>query len=216
MKKNHKLLIAILGLISFQTNVYAFNFTALPAVPNKINEKYFTFELKPGDTAQETLFVQNNGSKEAIYKIDAVDSIPTKDGQMGFNLANFPQSGVGKWANIEEREITLKPGEKKVIGFTISIPSDQSIGDYTGGITVTTKADSQKDTDNKVVIGINQRYVIKTFVKVTDNPKIIEKAGINETKSSWTQYYLIASATIFIIVVSVFLVKSKQKPQATK
>lgn len=216
MRKIHKLLILTLGFVSFQTNVLAFNFTALPAVPNQIDGKYFTFELKPGDSGKESLYIQNDSDKEAIYKIDAVDTIPTKDGQMGFNLPSLPQNSIGKWAIISEREITLKPGEKKTIEFTLSIPADQAMGDYTGGITVTTKADSQKDVDGKVVIGIDQRYAIKTFVKITDNPKVIAKAGTYQSQSNWTQYYLFGSAAIFVIAVSIFLVKSKQKPQATK
>lgn len=216
MKKTHKLLIGALSLIGFQSITFAFNFTALPAVPNKIDGKYFNFELKPGDTVKESLFVQNDSDKESNYKIDAVDTIPTKDGKIGFNLPNLPQNEIGKWATISEREITLKPGEKKTIEFTLAIPTDQAMGDYTGGITVTTKADSQKDVDGKVTIGIDQRYAIKTFVKVTDNPKPIEKVGTNETRSNWTQYYLFGSAAIFVIAVSIFLVKSRKKPQATK
>lgn len=219
MKKNHKLILALIGLFSFQTNLLAFDFTALPAVPNKIDGKYFNFELKPGESSQDSLIITNTGKDPGTYKIDAVDTIASTDGQMGFNLPNNTQKTVGKWITLEEREITLEPNESKTIGFSIQIPADQELNDYTGGVTVTTKGGTQKDEDQKVTIGINQRYAIKTFVKVTNDPQPFEKATIVKSSSSnWIQYYLLASVGIFVITILVLGINSakKRRGKATK
>lgn len=212
MKKQNKFIIALTAILSLHTTALAFDFSAEPAFPNKINSPYFTFELKPGTSTTETIKITNTAEESTTFKIDAVDSMTTTEGKTGFKVAGQNQANFGKWVTIKEPEITLNPSEEKIVEFQIDIPTDASLGDYIGAVTVTTFAGTKENVDNsKMNIGISQRFAVKSFLKVTDNPQIIEKAANTNSKTGWAQYYFLGSAGIFAIALGIILAKSGRK-----
>ncbi len=96
-------------------------------------------DVKPGQVIQDKVLVENTMQEAVtilIYPIDvhiAVDGAYTPDGD-----ESIP-SGVGSWVKLDKGEVFLKPGERQLVGFTLNIPKQVTIGDHTGGILIKRK-----------------------------------------------------------------------------
>lgn len=185
-------------------------FSASPTSPNKINPSQFSYEAKPGSTLQDTLTVVNHDTKPMKLFIYAMDSV-MKDGKVQFKIESDPQTEVGKWTTVSQKEIDIPASSKQDIPFTITIPQDAALKDYLGGI-----AGEARSTDptQGSQLKVNYRIVTKINLKVTNTPQPIEKRPTPPI--SPTQVYLYISAGLFVLVLAWFIAKSLQERKHRK
>lgn len=181
-------------------------FTIAPANPNTISPRKFLFELKPGESAAEYAIIQNLSDQEADYFLYGSDSTLSNKGNLAYKTRQDNGPGQGKWISFEQNKITLKAQEAKLVKFTVSVPDKTEFGDYKVGITMEKTKNDAKNPN----ITIATRVIIHSEIKVTANPRLINKekdpAVFNQNKiPNWQSYYFWISLCLFIISLSLLI-----------
>lgn len=138
------LAISTLVLIgSLNTIVAKANFTMSTAN----DDKRYTFELKPGETGEDVVFVTNRAEEPAIFTLYGADGINTAEGNFTIKTAQQSQSSVGTWIQFERKQIELQPGVQTKIPFKVIVPESAPPGTYGGGIAISfqTASDAEKE-----------------------------------------------------------------------
>lgn len=183
-------------------------FSVSPTSRNKVNSGQFTYEAKPGSTIQDTVTITNHDSKPMTLYVYGTDSVK-QDDKVNFKIENDPQTEIGKWTTISQKEVKLEPKSSQNISFEIAIPPDAEIKDFLGGLSGEVRStDSSKGSQVKV----NYRIVTKINLKVTNTPQPVEKLPVKFPVDP-AQAYFYFSAGLFVLVLAWITNKSLKKKQ---
>ncbi len=135
------------------------------------DRRQFNFELKPGETKQDSIVIENNNPQPLTLLLYGADSTHSNQGSFALVNRTATQRTVGKWVAFKDSTITLQGGEKREIPFTMTMPDQVTPGNYAGGIaaeTTTVQNDSTSKGKGNTGAGvvISSRLVVKLFVSV--------------------------------------------------
>jgi len=185
-----------------------------PTFQDKVEPAYLHYQLKPGESVEDYLTVKNrSATNEITIYLDGVDSERNEKNELAFKTSNKERTEFGAWVKLDAIEVALKPGESKNIKFTIKVPENAEKKDYVGGLSGLMNS----KTEETGMIKSNFRVVVRTFIKVTDNPQEIEKMPL--PGPSINQIYFYVSTGIFAIAILIFLVftvKNRKKAKVQK
>lgn len=119
---------------------------------NPKTKSWFIYQLKPGESKDDSITVVNNSDKQLSVRVYAVDATTTSDGAFALLNENQRQNGVGSWVSIAKDIITIEPRSRTDVPFTISIPKYISVGDHAGGIIV---QEAARPTTSNKGLGLN-------------------------------------------------------------
>lgn len=94
----------------------------------------FGYEAAPGTVITDAINVTNTGIEDLELAVYAADGFTTSSGTLDLLPAGEPSTGVGVWTVPSVMSLALEPGESIDVPFTITVPSDATPGDHTGGI----------------------------------------------------------------------------------
>jgi dihydroorotate dehydrogenase (fumarate) len=157
--------------------------SSAPSANGTIDESRsrFSYRLEPGQTVTDDFFVQNSGSVEQKVSVYATDAFNAEDG--GFALLDTSETpkDVGSWivfeGGVSRVDLTLGPGESRVLGFTLAVPAEASPGDHAGGLVVTT----QGDGDGQVLV--EQRIATRLYARVKG--ELLPRLAITSVDASY-------------------------------
>jgi hypothetical protein len=171
-----KLPLIFLGLICFSRIALAApsftpdRFILYPTDPNVTDPQTLLFQLKPGDTATETLNLKNLTPATKTFTIYATDRLAGTNGVYQFPDLNQPRK-MSQWITVDPAQIPVDSNQQKTITVHISIPNDAPLGEYFGAIAAV-KTEPSTTMPN---INIAVRYLLGVDLKITDNPQHIVK-----------------------------------------
>lgn len=119
---------------------------AYPRADNPRTESIFIHTLEPGAIQKEGITVINNSSEPKTVLVYAADSTPSTGGAFACKQFAEQQTDVGSWIKLEKTEIKLNAGSTQLIPFTITVPTNASVGEHNGCILIQekkTKKDGQ-------------------------------------------------------------------------
>jgi Protein of unknown function C-terminal (DUF3324)/Bacterial protein of unknown function (DUF916) len=91
-------------------------------------------DLKPGQTLRDKVTVINAGGSTGTTYIYPVDATTGQTSGAVYLARTAPRGDVGSWIKLDASRVTLAPGEKRVVGYTIHVPANLQPGDHLGGI----------------------------------------------------------------------------------
>jgi len=97
---------------------------------------YFVHALSPGSTVADEARVQNGSDVPIVLKMYAADAQTSIGGGPGFAHEGQELNGGRHWISLSVAEISLGPGEERIVPFTIDVPPDASPGEHTTGLVV--------------------------------------------------------------------------------
>jgi hypothetical protein len=121
---------------------------------------HFSYTLAPGAHLEDAWIVLNHGDKPLTLDVYAADGLVTPDGQLNVANRDVAPVDVGSWVDVDADHVTIPPGKSAEIPFTITIPSDATPGDHTGGI-----VSSLTGTDPAAVT-VERRLGARIYVRV--------------------------------------------------
>lgn len=142
--------VAVLAFVVFAGDVFAqtSNFGGRPAFPRADNprtESIFVHTLEPGDVQAEGILVVNNTNEQKTILVYGTDSTPSTGGAFACEQAGQEKNDVGAWIALEESEVTLDPGDNRIVLFTISVPQNAGVGEHNGCIITQEKKERSAD-----------------------------------------------------------------------
>ena len=126
-------LVAILGLPVVVSALSAEGIGGYPANPDPkvpYSDAWFVYDLDLGESKDDAITVFTTSDEAQIAKIYVVDSTASHQGNFSLAAEKDPKKDVGAWVDIEEQTLTLEPGAKYTIPFTITVPENADVGEH--------------------------------------------------------------------------------------
>lgn len=152
---------------------------ANPDPGNPRTKSIFIYQLKPGEQRDDGVLVSNNTSSEQTVSVYAVDSILSSGGAFACKQAVEPKNGVGSWITLQSDSVTVAPGASQVVPFTVSVPTNASVGEHDGCIALQAVSQTAKSSGTSGVV-LSFRSAIR--VAVTVPGKIVKRLAITSVK----------------------------------
>jgi dihydroorotate dehydrogenase (fumarate) len=150
-------------------------FSADPATKaGRDGRQRFAYQLKPGQKVTDNVEVANRGSAPLTLRVYATDAYNSPDGAFALLTSKQAPAGVGTWADFGQRckpatgpacvipswaTVTLKPGTRAVIPFTLTVPADARPGDHAAGLIASLVA-------GKGQVSVESRVITRMYVRV--------------------------------------------------
>ncbi len=172
------ILVSSLGL-GLTANAEGGNIGGKPANPDAKKPRTSTIFIKtvePGESAEDGVEVINNTDAEKVIQIYSVDSVRSSGGAFACAQASEAKKDVGAWVKLEEDEVKLLAGQKKVVKFNVNAPLGADVGEHNGCIVLQEKADPEFQEG----IALNFRTAIRVAVLIPgDIIKELNGSGIS-------------------------------------
>lgn len=118
---------------------------AYPRPDNPRTESIFIHTIEPGQLQEEGVVVMNNTAEAKTLMVYAADSTPSTGGAFACKQFVEPKTDVGAWISLEKQEVFLESRANEVVGFTIAVPEDASIGEHNGCILIQEKKEKVEE-----------------------------------------------------------------------
>ncbi len=154
---------------------YFAGFSEVKAVT--ISPPFFDYSLNPGDTVSDVIKVYNETTLPiTVYPIAI--NFTSGDDEAGipnfYSAAQYNPSGLSRWISFPKDPITLKPGERSNLLFSIYVPLDGDPGGHYGGIIFS----STPPEERAGTVGVGEQLAAIMLLRVSGD--IIEQGRIEE------------------------------------
>ena len=127
--------------------------------------KAFTYNnLKPATAIHDYVGVTNFSSTPVTFSLTAADAFNTTTGAIDLLSSEQKSKDVGSWVSFAKTTLTIQPGERVNEPFTVTIPSNASPGDHTGGVIASTLLAATNAQGAKV--NVDRRLAVPLYLRV--------------------------------------------------
>ena len=164
----------IFSLIFLFTFLLAHNVQAITVSPPLIDQ-----EISPGMSVKGEIVIINDTSSDQTYYSVIQSFVPKgEEGDQEY-LPETDVAGLPSWIHLEEKQISLKPGESKKIKYTIDVPPNAEPGGHYATVFYSlSPSKNMKGTG----IGIASKTGILFLIRVSGD--IVEQANIESFTSN--------------------------------
>jgi len=124
----------------------------------------FTFDLQPGESGQDQIYVMNMGTQPILLTLYSADARSLVDGTFDVDTLDQTPKDVGSWVKFANgttsTTVALQNQQSMVVPFTVSIPANAQPGDHVGGIAV------QSGGLGAGQIKVAQRIVTRLYARI--------------------------------------------------
>ncbi|HET6571946.1 MAG TPA: DUF916 domain-containing protein [Solirubrobacterales bacterium] len=145
---------------------------------------YFVFDSRPGATVGAAVRVTNEGDRPGTVRLYGVDAVTGQTTGAVYRSRQEPRHDVGAWISMPVHQLSLAPGQSRVVSFRVRVPTPVRPGQHLGGI-VAEKATLKKTDRRKAGRGsfqINIRNLSIIAVQVNLPGKQVEKLRLTSVK----------------------------------
>ena len=104
-------------------------------LPDGRAESYFNLAADRGQSATATVILSDLGHKTEKLKLSPSLGVTAANGGIGYSVTSGPCSGPSCWLAGIGRTVTLAPGTREQIPFTVRVPAGTPHRQYLAGIT---------------------------------------------------------------------------------
>ena len=139
--------------------------SSAPAADGTIDKERsrFSYQADPGQSLTDEYFVQNSGTTPQAISVYATDAFNSEDGNYALLDTGEVPVDVGTWVTFDggaqRVDLTLAPGETRILPFSVNVPADATPGDHAGGIVVSALTDSGQ-------VKLDRRIATRLYVRV--------------------------------------------------
>ena len=182
MKRFILSLVAIISLVFSPVAANAVEYSGVggqpanPQADNPRSQSIFIYTLNPGDQKQDGVRIYNNTNTSRTIAVGAVDSALSSDGAFSCAQEVEAKKDVGSWINLSSSSVTIPSGGSVVVPFTITAPSNASVGEHDGCITMQDSSTQAATNQNGVVLSF--RSAIRVVATIPG--KIVKDLAITQ------------------------------------
>lgn len=192
-------------------------FSLSPTNPNDTQESWLVYTIAPGTTLEDSVTISNISDETITLKLYPADTeTSTTEDEFALKSNTVEMSTIGKWVSLNTESITLGPKEKKVVNFTLTIPSGTAEQEYKGGIVAELEAKNDTTTTGteSTIVQIASRVGLRLYATVKEAPVTDVDTDTGATKSNSNSAFIIIGIVIVITLVGLlFSQKTKRKPK---
>lgn len=146
---------------AYANDRYASAFTMYPSYTHGGNKAWILHDLKPGDTVEDYLTVENLSSVSGKFKISFFEGFE-KGGSVYTQEEGQPENIAALIAPFD-KFVELGPGEKQQIKFTYALPRDFGEGEYLGVFYVESLGEEDAGINLRTRIGVRMYTTVSSL-----------------------------------------------------
>jgi hypothetical protein len=171
---------------SAANNAAAFSLQPTRVDPSRIAPGgYFVLDTTPGQVIQDEFVVQNNGTASGSARLFAVDSLTGQNSGTIFLSEKDPLQDAGTWIRLDQQEITLSPGERMTVKFTVTVPAGVAPGQYMGGLVALNTMITEGQASGGLQINTQSRAVLAVQINLPG--PVVEKLDVTAISTGGRQ-----------------------------
>ncbi len=101
-----------------------------------LSKAYFRYDLNAGQKSSDSIMLFNNSTNPVNVVIYPADLRKNRNGSLIGTTQNAQLSELGSWITLKDNEVSIPPGQRRMVNFDISVPDDCPAGDHVGFIFV--------------------------------------------------------------------------------
>lgn len=177
-------LAVIISVFSFSSAIAQDN-SAVNAKGISVSPAHFHLNLKPGQSKVYNITVKNNTDKPQKFQIKTHDFNMNGKGKSAFLPAGTGEYSLSKWLNVSPTFFEMRPGEKKEVSFTVSIPDTPEGNRAAWSIIMIEQAEPRtelappKKNAETVALGVVPTFAFGVFVY--QNPPTVNTENVEIT-----------------------------------
>ncbi|GAA3210125.1 WxL protein peptidoglycan domain-containing protein [Actinocorallia longicatena] len=142
-----------------------FSWSVQPSGPKgPTGRDYFVYSAEPGQTVRDTVGITNRSTKPLTFRVYPSDAFTTEDGSFALLTADKPATDLGSWIKVGGATVTVRPGKRADLPFTLTIPRDATPGDHTGGVLAAVT--EQRPTGGGQRVNVDRRVAARVYLRV--------------------------------------------------
>ena len=147
-----------------------------------VSPAHFHLNLKPGESKTYKIKMNNDSESKKEFKINMYDFNMNGLGKSSFLPTGTGEFSLSKWMNVTPTFFEVKPGEKKEISFTVSIPNDESGNRAAWSIIMIEQAEARNQLQpaqkgsGTVALGVVPTFAFGVFVY--QNPPTVKTDNV--------------------------------------
>ena len=165
-----------------------------------VSPAHFHLNLKPGESKTYKIKMNNDSESKKEFKVNMYDFNMNGKGKSSFLPVGTGEFSLSKWMNVTPTFFELKPGEKKEISFTVTIPNDETGNRAAWSIIMIEQAEARKQLQpaqkgsGTVALGVVPTFAFGVFVY--QNPPTVKTDNVEmigfkmETEGTENTIYL--------------------------
>ena len=127
---------------------------------------YFVVQGKPGATFTNSVRVVNRGGSAGTAMVYPVDATTGQTSGAVYLDRGKPRRDVGSWVTLGAQSVTLKPGESRIVPFTVHVPAGARPGDHLGGIVAENAALTQASGGGALRIRVRHLTIVAVLAQI--------------------------------------------------
>lgn len=148
-------------------------------IPADSNIRQFSFELKPGESKQSSVIIDNLSDEVITVQLYGADGTQSNLGTFALTTSSSEQRHIGKWVNFANNNIKVDPRGRREVPFVLRVPADATPGTYSGGIAAEAATPLKNTPASGSAVSTTSRVAVKLFVAV---------AGEKINKIDWQDF----------------------------
>lgn len=165
-----------------------------------VSPSHFHLTQKPGEVRTYKISVKNDTESIKQFKVNIYDFDMNGKGKSSFIQPGQGKFSLSRWLNISPTFIQVKPGEKKEVKFTVSVPNDEK-GNKSAWSIIMIEQEEPRNTldprtksENTVALGVIPTFAFGVFVY--QNPPNVVTNNVEITNFQFIEKDTIKSITI--------------------
>ncbi len=179
-------LVTVLTLSSVQLGLAQTGGTTIKISPALFDN----LTANPGEALSGIITVSNPGSEKLTLYPEAQNFLPKEGNEEGLPSLTKDDTpyAVMDWITFNKESVSLEPGQKDDVKFTINIPTSANPGGHYGTVVFVTKAaeGSPESTQLKVESGVGSLILLNVNGNATESGKVVEFSTKGITKDEKT------------------------------
>jgi len=156
-------------------------------------DAYFTYTAKAGETIDDEALVISTGGEAVTLKLYAADAITAIGGGTAFAGRDEDRTGVRAWVRPSLAEVSLSPGGRQTIPFTVVVPAAAAPGDHVAGLVV--EAPPKQGQSGGVQTSVTERVGVAVVVRIAGEAREeLALGGICLNQETGSNYFQVPVA----------------------
>ena len=178
-----------LVLLSFVA-MFALALSAGSAQAVSVSPPILELDARKGDVITEKIRITNDSDTEKTYYVSVERFVAEGEGGAASFIPSDDPLELANWINFSTTQVTIGPEERKVVPFSISVPTNADPGGHYASVFLSTTPPATTGAGSQVSIGgrVGVLILVRVEGNVVESASILDFAATPVTSSLPTQF----------------------------
>ena len=144
-----------------------------------VTKSYFVFDTLPGTILHNRVRVTNSGTAKGTVSLYAVDATTGQTSGAVYLTRDDARQDTGAWVTLGIQQLTLDPGQSRIVPFRVAIPKIVRPGQHVGGIVAESMMLESSSQNSTLQLKVKNLTIIAVQVNLPGSPiEQLEATGI--------------------------------------